>query len=302
MKTMLPRVVVSVVFASSSGCGASAKPRTTEQSPTQSETQPATLPELLEPPVVPAAPANANAKAQADDPAVDSLLDQLERSVPDLNSFTAALTYDKQDELLGRNERRAGQLVYRLDPRTKRKSFALVFDTVMIGDRRRREDKRYVFDGRWLVEISTADKQFIKREIVAPGKELDPLKLGEGPFPLPIGQPKKEVLSRFDASAATLPANGLLKDLQNVQGLLLVPKPGTAEAEEFTTVELFYDKATLLPVGIIAVEKAGDRKIIRLSDIKRNPALDEAALAQLNIEEPDPREWRIDVRPWTGRE
>jgi len=233
----------------------------------------------------------------AADPVYD-LLGRLERSAKDLHAFTAKIAFEKEDGLVGRTELRTGELIYRLDQDTQEKSFAILLDAVIINNVRRPSEKNYIFNGRWLVEVDPSQRQFIKREVVPPGQQLDPLKLGEGPFPLPIGQPRDEVLARFDVSPATLPATGMLQHLENVEGLLLVPKPGTQEAREYERVELFYDRDTLLPVGINAVEVRGNRQTVRLSDIKRNPALDEATLAKLDIREPDPREWRIDVRPW----
>lgn len=235
------------------------------------------------------------------DPDVEALLDKLERSAGDLTAFTAKVAYEKQDTVLGRREVRRGDLIYRLEPQTGEKSFAILFETTQVGPRLRNDPQHYVFNGRWLAEIDHANKQFIKREVVPPGKQLDPLKLGEGPFPLPVGQPKAQVLARFDVTKAQLPKEGSLNDLQNVDGLLLVPKANTTEARDFTKVELFYDRQTLLPVGINLIEANGDRKTIKLTEIERNPALDEAALRKLSVEEPDPREWRIDVRPWVDR-
>ena len=231
---------------------------------------------------------------------VNDLLEKLQKNAIDLNAFTAGVMYEKEDAMLGRKELRTGEIIYRVDPQTKEKSFAISFDFAIVNGRKRQETRRYIFNGRWLAEIDDTQKQFIKREIVPPGKQLDPLKLGEGPFPLPIGQPKAEVLARFDVTSAELPQQGLLKDLQNVEGLLLVPKPGTQEAKEYVKVELFYDRQTLLPVGIHMVDPNGDQKTVKMMDMHRNPALTESEVAKLDIRDPDPREWRIDVRPWTN--
>ena len=40
--------------------------------------------------------------------------------------------------------------------------------------------------GEWFVEKLGNDKQMFKRAIIAPGEKIDPLRIGEGPFPLPI--------------------------------------------------------------------------------------------------------------------
>lgn len=264
--------------------------------------EPASAPQTQSAPPTAPAPAAATQTAPSPQvsPQINDLLDRLERSAADLSGFTADIAYEKEDATLGRRELRTGTLIYRLDQTAGDKSFAVLFDSTIIGRSKRDEPRHYIFNGRWLAEIDHVNKVFIKREIVPPGKHLDPLKLGEGPFPLPIGQPKSEVLARFDVTAADLPKEGMLKVFkpEDVEALLLVPKPGAKEAQEFAKVELFYDKATLLPVGIKTVEANGDRKIVRLTNLQRNPVFSPEQLAKLNIQEPDPREWRIDVRPW----
>jgi hypothetical protein len=234
------------------------------------------------------------------DAELDALLTRLEAGAKDLTSFAAKITYEKEEALLARTETRTGEIIYRIDG--EKKAFAVLFDKRIIGSRLETRLYHYVFDGRWLAEIDHENKQFIKREIVPPGKVLDPLKLGEGPFPLPIGQAKADVLARFDVTRLEVPKEGLLKSLQNVDGLLLTPKPNVPEARDYQRVEIFYDRATSLPVGINAVETNDDRKTVRLTDLQRNPAMDKAMLKKLDIAEPDARTWRIDIRPWKADE
>src|SRR5262249_10946481 len=76
---------------------------------------------------------------------------------------------------------------------------AVRFDTLTLPSKRQQpEHKTYILNGRERVERLEDEKQInvIKQ---APGQpEIDPLKLGEGPFPLPIGQQKNDVLKRFE--------------------------------------------------------------------------------------------------------
>ena len=299
MKMMIPMVMWLIAAcgpANSDATASQASPPTAPE-PATPQQPPQVPPDNGGQPVIPQdVPADAP-KPQIPD-AVNDLLDRLEKSAPDLKSFTADIRYEKEDPLLGRKELRAGKLIYHHDPQSKEKSFAILFDAAIINGVERGEAKHYVFNGRWLAEIDHTNRQFIKREIVPPGKQLDPLKLGEGPFPLPIGQAKAEVLSRFDVTVANVPTEGLLKDLDDVDGVSLTPKPGTREAEDFTKVELFYDRQTLLPVGMHTAEVNGDRKTVRLLDVKRNSPLNADQMGKLDIKEPDARTWRIDVRPW----
>ncbi len=240
-------------------------------------------------------------KPQAPAEVID-LLDRLEKSNDDLAALTADVQYEKEDALLGRKELRTGNLIYQQSPaagdsKSREKSFAVLFENTIIANVKREDSKHYIFKQRWLVEIDFKNKQFIKREIVPPGSQLDPLKLGEGPIPLPIGQKKEDVLKRFDVTNLTIPEKGLLSQLKDVEGLLLIPKPGVKESKDYSRIEVFFDKATLLPIGVNQFETNGDRKTVRLQNFKRNPTLTDAQLKRLDITEPDPREWHIDVQP-----
>lgn len=237
------------------------------------------------------------------DDELDALLDKLEANAQDLETFTADITYRKLDDLLGRRETRTGEIIFVSQPvegvpGAFLRKFGIIFHTLIVNSRKDQYEKHYIFDGRWLAEIDKQRKVFIAREIVPPGETLDPLKLGEGPFPLPIGQQKSEVLQRFVVERTEPPIGGLLGGLENVTGIMLIPRVGTPQAEEFRTVEVFYDNDTLLPVGIEAVATNGDRKTVRLRNVKRNPELTDQQRADITITQPDPEQWMIDKRPW----
>ncbi len=235
------------------------------------------------------------------DDGVDEILEVLETKGGQLNGFTADVTYAKEDELLGRREIRRGKVLYS-NAKAKRQ-FAILFDTVIINRRKENQLRHYVFDGQWLAEVDHANKQFIKRQIVAPGQTLDPLKIGEGPIPLPVGQARADVQRRFEVERIALPSEGPLATLPTkpaLTGLRLVPKKNTPEAEDFASVDLFYDLETGLPHGISMVASNGDTKMVRLTNLIANPELDDQQQAMLLIQTPDPAQWAIDIRPWKG--
>lgn len=253
---------------------------------------------------------DAPATAPADDDPVESLLDRLEASAADLDSFTANVYYRVYDDFLERIEIRTGELVYKEGPAENQRRFAVLFDRLLVGTvgdahmRRLDRQKHYVFDGQWLAEVDHAQKKFLKHQVVPPGKQLNPLKLGEGPFPIPVGQPKAEVRRRFEVGALEPPTEGPLKKVAEkfqVEGLRLVPKPGTREADDYAHVDLLYDRETLLPVGMELVMLNGNRKSVRLTNPTRNQPLDAAAEARLDITDPDPQQWAVTIREWQGR-
>jgi hypothetical protein len=229
---------------------------------------------------------------------VDAALRAIECAGADLRAFTATVAYRKDDALLGSAELRTGSLVYEsLEKQPTR--LAVDFDVRVVNLRRRAESKRLIFDGSWLVECDEASKQFIKRQIVAPGDTADPMRLG-GPFPLPIGQKRADVLKRFSVQDLAGPPDTFVApkpDDVNLIGLRLTPREGTVEAKDWSTIDLWYDAETWMPVGVIATERNGDARRIRLTGMIRHETLPEASKQLLSIDEPE-EGWSIDVRPW----
>jgi len=277
------------------GRAASAPPTTTP--PPAGTTAPASPPSTAPPSTPVEAPATL--PLAAPEPAIVELLTRLERASDDLQQFQAVVAYEKYDELTGGAELQFGRLLYVREAGATRLG-VLFNEYVDAAGRSDTLEQWYVFADGWLCEIDRTRKQFIKRQIVPPGKTFDPLKLGEGPFPLPVGQRKDEVLARFEVSAAPPPEARLLKalDMAAVSALRLVPKSGTPAAEEFVRVDLYYDTATMLPVGVVAVDPVGNRKTVRLSKLVRNGGLSSEDRTLLSVETPDPAMWTVDVRPW----
>jgi len=107
------------------------------------------------------------------------------------------------------------------------------------------------------------------------------------------------VLARFDVTEGEVPLDiPLLGSLKNVAALRLVPKAGTPMAKDTAMVELFYDRTTLAPTGVVIREKSGNRTVARIARPVVNGEVRPEDRALLEIPSPDPKEWAIDVRPW----
>ena len=87
-----------------------------------------------------------------------------------------------------------------------------------------------------------------------------------------------------------------LRGTVEVDGIRLVPRPGRPEQKDFAEVTIFYDRVTRLPAGIDVVEPNGNRKTVRLDDLRRNPPLDADLLSKLSVKTPE-GDWRVDIRP-----
>lgn len=231
---------------------------------------------------------------------VDAALESIERAGVGLHAMTATIAYRKDDALLGGGELRTGELVYDANPEgSPRLAIAFEYRIDLGSNERREERKQLVFDSGWIVERDEAAKQFIKRQIVRPGDTADPMRLG-GPFPLPIGQKRADVISRFEVSMLEPPPDRFAvpkPDSMTLTGLHLVPRAGSAEAEDWASIDLWYDQSTWLPVGVIATEVNGDQRRIRLIKTLTHKSLPEASASMLSIETPD-EGWSVDVQPW----
>ncbi len=227
------------------------------------------------------------------DLSVGEILDNIE--AVKVSTLTATVSYTRTDPILDRREIRLGKLLFRKSEGNKHEA-AILFDTLIIGRRREEKLKHYIFSGRWMAEVDHENKQFIKRELVAPGeKDIDPFELGSGPIPLPIEQTKESVLSKFKVEKIDRPAEGSLSKLDdNVIGLHLVPITG----DEWESIDLFYNPELWLPVGVRTIEKDGTKRVSRLTNLQLDTLTEEEA-ALLSIKTPDPKEWSIDIRPWS---
>ncbi len=253
--------------------------------------------------VVPVVTAPPTASAER----VDRFLTELEASGATIKSYSGALALEKYDALVEESERRFGRVVLEkvvLEKKDSAQRFAIYFDEFVDGSGRSdRSVDHWIYKDGWLCEQDHRNKSFTKRQIVAPGESFDPLALGQGPIPIPIGQKKSEVLARFEVSEGELPADiPLLGSLQNVAALKLIPRAGTSMAKETASVELFYDRLTLAPTGVVIREKNGNRTVARITRPVINGEVRDEDRALLEIPAPDPKEWTIDVRPWQGAE
>lgn len=259
----------------------------------------------------------APARAAEGDPgeiaSLDALLDALEAAGGDIDALTARVQYTRTFAIAGDTQTRQGQLFYQVlrpatpDPRAgaeDRKRFAVRFETLILqGGRVEDEVKDYIFDGEWFVERTPASRQFIKRQIVPPGERFDPLKVGEGPFPLPIGQKRADILAEYEASIVD-PAEGLGESLAafvtrdaGTHRLRLIPRDPDASSRE---VEVWYRRDTLLPRLARTVSAEGDESFVQLVDVRQN-ADAELDMTIFNIATPRAGSgWDVRVEPWRG--
>jgi hypothetical protein len=241
---------------------------------------------------------------------VDDLLTALERADEGLTTLTADIVYDKVFDLAGDQQTRRGKVYFEAlaagTDSAKARRFAIDFDQLIVGGssgRVENERKSYVFDGQWLVERTPGQKQIIKRQIAPPGEKFDPLRIGEGPLPLPIGQKKADILSRYRAELLPADKDVAEGDKGFVMGsyqLRLVPRPERERDDEFREIRLWYrasaDGSNLLPRMARTRARSGDETTVRLINVKLNGTIPADVMDTTT-----PPGWDADIRPWRGK-
>lgn len=233
--------------------------------------------------------------AQAIDPKLDIWLDRLEAKSAEIKSLQVKLRFDKIQVLQGDQQRRFGVLYFQAGPPAR---FTAHFDKLIVDNRADKQDRWYIFDGRWLAVRYDDDKTFHKYETIAPGAEpqdADPLALGKGPFAVPVNFNKKRVLERFevkllDSDAEDDPPGEPTLHLQ------LTPKKGFDR--DLKRVDLWYGRETLLPRRALTLSHNEEEKIIDLTEPKVNAAVDHALFDTRAPSEKGQRGYKEEIRQW----
>jgi len=211
-----------------------------------------------------------------------SLLEALERAADDIRTLRADIQYDRRFLLQGDRHVRRGTLYFGQREREeggRRRVFEVDFSVLYLGERREEDRQVWTFDGRWLVEKRPDKKQFIAREVAPPGADFDPLRLGEGPIPIPIGQEAEAVLSRYEVEL--LPAQAgldpeedasLVAFVEDAWQLRLLPR---SEEDDFEEIRLWYERDALLPRMAMTTNRSGDVSVVQLANVRLNEALPE---------------------------
>lgn len=266
-----------------------------------------------EPPaqVSPASTSSAPEFATADD-----LLRALETADRDLKSLSCELLWTKDFLLGGDSQTRKGKLFFvdqreaatpkgspkpgsakdsaAPEPSAGRRKFAVKIEaTVTQGsvegegrlDRRLQE---YVFDGLSLIERFPEEKRTIRHQLQAKAN-ADPLRIGEGPIPLPVGQNREDILARFNVELLSAEQDLVPKDVDQTDPaaqrlkvfakgcvqLKLVPKPEYEKECTFKQARLWYKRTdgaggALLPRMARAIDKQDNTDTVMLSDVQVN--------------------------------
>ncbi|MAH65509.1 MAG: hypothetical protein CMJ27_03840 [Phycisphaerae bacterium] len=243
------------------------------------------------------------------------LLEAIDVQTLALRDFVSRVRMDTYDDLADETEKRFGR-VYMVMPTLvaeeapkpdpsaevearKHRRAAIVFERSIEPSGRARERlEHFVLDDGVLSDYDHEAKRLVRRRVVEPGDRRDPLRLGDGPVPLPIGQRSEDIVRHFDVTLAAAVPTRIAKSAEDVVGLHLVPKPGTemAENRKIASIDLWLVGEDHLPFAVELRERDGDRTTVRFFDPVLNAGIDEAARRWLEAPEVDPKVWRIESK------
>jgi hypothetical protein len=238
-------------------CSALVQSRPASQPTSRPSAQPATGPAVSGP-----------GKLSSGDPKVDQILDRLEEKGQAIKGLACKLTYRYVVvEPVEDAQTKEGELIFAVgEPNAK---FLIRFTRMIAEGVSVERPEYFLFDGQWLTERNDKAKTVIKRQVVRPGERVDPFRLGKGPFPLPFGQKREDILRNF--KIAVVPFE--LGDPRNSEHLHCVPLANTDLAAKYSRVELYLDRNLDLPVRIVTERLSdGNRIEVDFKDIDTNEA------------------------------
>lgn len=215
--------------------------------------------ESATPAAVPDGPLAAGAKLSPD-ASVEQVLDALHRRGEGLKDFTADVTLLEMDPSLGDSSARKGTAVYQRKGEGDAR-ILVVFDRKEQGKKIFDQKVEYLLDNGWLVERDHERKNEVRRQVLQPGEKVDLLKLGEGPFPLPVGQPRQDVEKLFEVTKiAARP-----KDPADTVHVRLKPREGTQFARKFDSIDVWVNTASEMPQRIETLDVG--QNVLRRTDL-----------------------------------
>lgn len=250
------------------------------------------------------APATATPPAPAASTAdVDRVLDGADRAAEKTAVLAARFVATRRDALTDDTERRIGELVVQGSGRA-RVAAILIRDFIDGRGRLERESRHFVYRDGWLTEFVPAERRATARQLALPDEDYDPLRAGEGPVPLPVGQRRADLEKGFVIGLSPWPSDAVplvLPQGATATVLRMVPRDGSAAASEASEIFVAWDDQTFQPHAVAAHGTDGGWTTVRLSALMTNDGVAPESLALLAAPTLTDGEWTIDRRPKEGR-
>ena len=232
--------------------------------PAETTTKPATQP-ASRPTTTRSATTTTTASAPAVGAAVTAILKRLEAAGDKYPNITAGIDFNVDMPQTGDTESRTGRVYYQGPGEKTPAKFRIHFDTLRQGTGPRIKDVvDYAFDGAWLTVRKERIKQMSRYQVAPPGKKVNPLQLGKGPFPVPFGQKAQAVIKHFKPT--TRPARKT--DPKNTDYIKLTTRRQYRKDFSVVWLEMWVDRKTCLPMKIVAEDRSEDRTTVLFKNIK----------------------------------
>jgi outer membrane lipoprotein-sorting protein len=226
---------------------------------------------------------------------IDTWLDRLDTRGKNLENFAADLRLTETDNSTMLSTTRLGNVVFERQGNGDARMRILFEKKIVAEDRPPLNEKiEYVLKDGWLIERDDRLKKQISRQVVRPGEKINLLKLGEGPFPLPIGQDKKQVHEQFDLKIIPPAKEDPAASAVHLQ---LIPRRGSQFERKFSSIDVWVDGKSDMPIRIEAVDRNGTTtRTTDLDHLKVNTKLDASAFEL----PPLPAGWERYEEPYGG--
>ncbi|MCK4602137.1 MAG: outer membrane lipoprotein carrier protein LolA [Phycisphaerae bacterium] len=214
---------------------------------------------------------SATNEAAGSDSAVMKILSRLEKAGQKYATLKANVDYKVEMRQIGDSEQRTGWVAFAKGTDEEPAKFRIYFDTLRLGEGKKIRDKvDYAFDGQWLTVARHRIREMTRYQVAAKGEKIEPLKLGEGPFPVPFGQKTDDVLKYCEATTRET-TDG---EPKNTDYIKLVPRREFGKEMKFTELEMWIDRTKGLPVQIVSRDKNKDVTTVVFKGIKTDVKLD----------------------------
>ncbi|MCK5114742.1 MAG: hypothetical protein KAR11_08280 [Phycisphaerae bacterium] len=251
------------------------------KTPTDSAKTPAGTEADVKIPTAPEAPATNDTAATSPtaptttkpvfDPAAVAILDRLEAAGEKYTTLQSNVVMNARSPLTGDDTTRTGSVAYQKGDTKNPSKFRITFQTLQQDDDPKMKEKiDYIFDGEFLTEDNYKLKTRTQYQLAAKGKKVEPLKIGQGPFPMPFGQKKTDMLKFF----IPITRKTTSKDPKNTDYIKLIPNAKNKEAMNFIRLEMWIDKKTNLPVKIVTKSKNRDIRTVTFAKTKTTAKID----------------------------
>jgi len=233
-------------------------------------------------PATSTAPSSTSAPAVA--PAVLKILADQEAAGNKYATVRAQLNMKVVDRRVGDSEERTGWVVYQKAGKETPSRFRVHFDTLQQGAGPRRAQKLdYAFDGNWLSIAKHNVKQMHRLQVVTKGQKASPMRIGQGPLPLPFGQKASDVLEYYEAETRPVAKD----EPAGTKYLKLSARKEHYRKLDVVRIEMWLNDKTHLPAKLVARDKKNKVTTAIFTKVKTNETIDTKKVFEL----PTPGGW-----------